>query len=157
MLGQTVTLMSHTCSRSVPPSHRTPLSPGAQQVRAAVVHPEAIPLLSRCFAARQPLAQRHPGEEGLPAAEPGRAPGRLPGGRHRRPQAEAPRRAPVGWPQRLPSPGPAEVPVPLWRCHETARPVGQWEAGGGRRVRRGGFWCLQNLPGHREHPPRRVC
>lgn len=155
-----VLLMSYTCSscsRSTSPSHWTPLSPGAQQVRATVVYTKAVPLLCWCITAWQPLPQRHPREEGFPATQPRRAPGWLLGGGYRGPQAEAERRAPIRWPQRLTSPGSAEVPVPLWRRYETAWSVGQWEASAGRQVWRGGFWCLQNLPDHREHPTRRVC
>lgn len=153
-------LSSYTLSWSAPASHRTSLPPRSRQDRAVViilVFPETVALPAGGLGARQPLPRCHPREEGLTSARLQRVTGRLSGGRHRGDPTEAERGAGTRRPQRLPTPRPPEVPVPFWRCHETADSAGQWAAGPGRRLWGGGVWPLQNLPAHRQRPPRCVC
>lgn len=157
-----MTLMSsYILSCNAPASHRTPLPPRPRQDRAVVISlifPETVSLPAGGFGARQPLPRCHPREEGLTPAWLRWSTGKLSGRRHCRHPTEAEGGAGIRRPQQLPTSRPPEVPVPFWRCHEAAGSAGQWEADPGRRrVWLRGVRSLQNLPPHRQHPPRCFC
>lgn len=138
----------YICSGSFPTFHRTSLPPWSGPNRASF-----FLLLPQTFlGSREPFPQRHPREESF--APPGlqRVPRRLSGRRPGRHPKENKGRPGIRRPEQLSPSRSSEVPVPLWRCHETPGSAGQWEAGAGQRLRRRGVRSLRGLQARGQRP-----